>query len=226
MCFSAAASFASGGFLACAGIATLRQVRRPEQVPFAAIPCMFALQQCAEGLTWLGLTQRWSAGWQHATEYAFLIFAQIVWPVWIPLAIRLIAPPDRKRALGIVLAVGVCVSLIIACCMLRYGAGAEIVDHHIAYAQPYPTFVTETCGLLYGVAIIAPPFMTGMRNMWLLGIGIAAAYLVADVIYQYYVMSVWCYISALVSVLIFAVQRANFAVPAAQRAPTQVLHPT
>jgi hypothetical protein len=219
MCFSAAASFASGGILALAGIATLRQASSPAQWPFAAIPCLFAVQQCAEGLIWLGVQEAWTSPWRFAPMYIFLVFAQLVWPVWIPMAIRLIAPPERRRPLGMVLALGCGVSLVLAACMISYGADAEIVGHHIAYSLPYPHLVTEVGGLLYGVAVIAPPFMSGIRSMGWLGAGIAVAYLASSIVYQYYVVSVWCYISALLSVLIFAIQRVNAADHPFHRAP-------
>ncbi len=225
MCFSAAASFGSGGILALAGIATLRQGRLPGQWPFAVIPCLFAVQQCAEGLLWGCLTQGESAGWQRAAMYVFLIFAQVVWPFWIPLALQRMAPPERQRPLGIVLGVGCCVATVLAGCLLLYGAEAAIVGHHIAYTLPYPAAVMDICGLLYGVAVIAPPFMTGIRSMWWLGVGIAAAYLLSMIAYQYYVVSVWCYIAALLSVLIYAIQRENRADTIRHPAPAPVNHP-
>lgn len=221
MCFSAAASFASAGLLGLAGIAALRQARGPAQWPFAAIPCLFAVQQGAEGLAWLGLSQGGRTSWAMVPGYAFLVVAQLVWPVWIPLALRLIAPPERKRPLGVVLALGSGVSLLLAACMLRYGVDAAIVAHHIAYSLPYPSMVRDCGGLLYGVAVIAPPFMTGMRNMWWLGVGIAVAYLVSAIIYQYSVLSVWCYLSALLSILILGIQQGSRSASAALAAPSR-----
>jgi hypothetical protein len=220
MCFSATASFASGSILALAGIATLHQTRSSEQWPLAAVPCLFALQQFSEGLTWLGVGG--SLGVQHASVFLFLIFAQIVWPIWIPLALYMVAPPERKWPLGILLAVGSGVSLTMAGCMLLYGADAEIVGHHVAYTLPYPPLVLEFCGLLYGLVTIAPPFMTGLRDMWWLGVGIALSYLVSAYFYQYYVVSVWCYFSALLSVLIYVIQRVNWVIPASKRAAAMI----
>lgn len=50
MCFSASVSFSAGAVLSVIGVATLRQVKRPAEILFAATPILFALQQIAEGL--------------------------------------------------------------------------------------------------------------------------------------------------------------------------------
>jgi len=49
----------------------------------ACIPLVFAVQQISEGFVWLSLTH---AGYQYlhsAAMYTYLIFAQVVWPVYV-----------------------------------------------------------------------------------------------------------------------------------------------
>src|SRR3954463_13957598 len=92
MCFSAPASFASAAVLPAAGIVSLRTARTPAQLPFAAIPLLFAVQQAAEGVFWLTLPE----GGSPLAGYTFLVFAQVLWPTWVPLAILLLAR-DRAR---------------------------------------------------------------------------------------------------------------------------------
>lgn len=53
MCFSATASFAAGAGLLVVGAITLRQARRRAEMPFAAIPLLFGIQQLIEGALWL-----------------------------------------------------------------------------------------------------------------------------------------------------------------------------
>ena len=53
MCFSATASFSAGTVLTMLGVATLRATRRKAEIPFAASPLLFGLQQIVEGLLWL-----------------------------------------------------------------------------------------------------------------------------------------------------------------------------
>lgn len=58
MCYSATASFASAAVIGAVGAATLTQVRRRREIPFAALPLLFAVHQATEGLVWLGLEGR------------------------------------------------------------------------------------------------------------------------------------------------------------------------
>lgn len=48
MCFSAPVSFSAGAVLLGLGSA-----KRPRELPFAAIPLLFAIQQLSEGVIWL-----------------------------------------------------------------------------------------------------------------------------------------------------------------------------
>lgn len=50
MCFSAAASFIAGTTLSAIGVATLRNTKTTSELPFAAIPLLFGLQQLTEGV--------------------------------------------------------------------------------------------------------------------------------------------------------------------------------
>jgi hypothetical protein len=53
MCFSATASFSAGTVLLGLGALTLKLVRHPRELMFAAIPLLFAIQQWTEGVIWL-----------------------------------------------------------------------------------------------------------------------------------------------------------------------------
>ena len=56
MCFSATASFSTGALLLGIGTLTLRSAlaaHQQRELPFAAIPLLFATQQLIEGMIWL-----------------------------------------------------------------------------------------------------------------------------------------------------------------------------
>jgi hypothetical protein len=55
MCFSAAASFVTAGVTGAIGAVALTRVNEPRELPLAATPILFALQQSIEGLLWLNL---------------------------------------------------------------------------------------------------------------------------------------------------------------------------
>ena len=56
MCFSATASFSSGVVLLGVGTLTLKAAQSQRELPVAAIPLLFAIQQLTEGLIWLTLS--------------------------------------------------------------------------------------------------------------------------------------------------------------------------
>src|SRR5687767_3355250 len=97
MCFSAGASFGAAIILGAIGVVSLKKVRAPAQIIFAGIPLLFGLQQFFEGLLWLTLTHASYSSWHTITTYVFLLFAQGLWPLWIPLSMFLIEPDKMRR---------------------------------------------------------------------------------------------------------------------------------
>ena len=53
MCFSATASFSAGAVLLGIGKLTVQSAHRRREMPLAAIPLLFAIQQLSEGVIWL-----------------------------------------------------------------------------------------------------------------------------------------------------------------------------
>ena len=90
MCFSSSASFSTGAILGVAGLLTITKVKNSDQYIFASIPLFFSIQQFSEGLVWLSLTKSNFAIWESMATNIFLIFAQVVWPIWVPLSIYLL----------------------------------------------------------------------------------------------------------------------------------------
>ena len=48
MCFSASASFIAAGVIGTIGVATLRHVREPRTLLFAAVPLLFAVHETSD----------------------------------------------------------------------------------------------------------------------------------------------------------------------------------
>jgi hypothetical protein len=55
MCFSATANFGGSGVLGAVGVVTFTKVKHRRELPFAALPTLFAVHQFIEGFVWLGL---------------------------------------------------------------------------------------------------------------------------------------------------------------------------
>mgnify|MGYP006159089907 CR=1 FL=1 len=157
MCFSATASFAASGVLTLAGVATLSQVKEKKQIPFAAIPLLFGVQQFFEGFVWLALQDQEYARFESVSTIVFLIFAQVIWPVLVPLSILFIErDKKRKILLRMFSVVGLIVGSFLGYRILQYDVKAEISDLHINYILNFPSFNLNYKGILYFVATVLP----------------------------------------------------------------------
>ena len=106
MCFTATASFSAGTVLVGLGILTLKAARFKSELPFAAIPLLFAIQQFSEGLLWLTFLH--SAPLLNVVmTYVYSFFSHVLWPIFLPLSVLLIEPPGRRHlVLTVFLAIG------------------------------------------------------------------------------------------------------------------------
>lgn len=206
MCFSAGASFGAGVALSLIGIASIKKAESPSQVFFASIPVIFAVQQITEGFLWLALSNSHFAFLQQPTTYIFLFFAQVVWPIWVPFAIlKLELKERRRRAEKVLVVIGALVSVYLAYCLLMFPVEAKIVDYHISYEQNYPAVISRYCGFLYIVATILPSFLSRISRMKLLGTAILISYIITNIFYTDYIVSVWCFFASIISIVIYAI---------------------
>ena len=206
MCFSVEASFGAGIVLSVIGIASIKKVQSPSQIAFASIPLIFSVQQITEGFLWLALSNPVYASLQQVTTYTFLFLAQIVWPLWVPLAILLVEKKDkRKTTQKLLVAIGVVLSFYLAYCLLSYNVQAKIIGFHISYEQDYPVRLSLVVEVIYFIATITPPFFSTIKRMWLLGVAILISYIITIEFYEDYFVSVWCFFASVISILVFVI---------------------
>lgn len=206
MCFSASASFGAGVVLSVIGVASIRKVQHPSQIFFASVPLIFAIQQIAEGFLWVTLPLPEYRVTQKVITYFFLFFAQVVWPVWVPLALLFLERErTRKKAQKVFVGIGALVSCYLAYCMLSYHVQAKIVGYHVAYEQDFPPLFRNYVGALYVIATIVPPFLSHIRRMWILGLATLISYIVTTIFYDSYLVSVWCFFASVISMSIYVV---------------------
>ena len=97
MCFSANASFVAGASLVVLGMVTLQRAPAYTRA-FAAIPLLFGVQQCLEGLVWLSLADP-PRGDGAAPALHNSLFSHVLWPMFLPCAVLRMEPvPWRRRA--------------------------------------------------------------------------------------------------------------------------------
>lgn len=203
MCFSAEASFGLSAVLFAGSIVSLKKVNNLNQIPFASIPLIFSLQQFCEGFVWLSLTNQAMNHLHTPVTILFLIFAQVLWPAWVPLAFWFIeAQPGRKKILGLIALSGLMVAAFLAYCLFGYRVGSTISNHHIKYGLDFAQISGIYTGIFYFISTVIPPFISNHRKMIFLGLLNLASFLVSKLFFEDNLVSVWCFFAAAISLMI------------------------
>ncbi len=222
MCFSANASFTTAAGLSIIGLLSVHAARKNRQLlPLASSPLFFALQQGCEGLVWITLNAGDTTSMLHLiATYAFMSFAGIFWPIWVPLALYI---PEkihrRKRLLLMILCIGICSAVLLFFSWILPTTGAHVVNHHIDYpVTNYPFGITNSwlklsvswiSSLAYCIAVIAPFFFSSLMYAWIAGMIILLAFIASYIFYYATVGSVWCFFAAVASGLLYILIRKN-----------------
>lgn len=179
--------------------------------PFAMVPCLFAMQQAAEGVVWLGLLQP-NEMLVTVGSGVFLFFAIAFWPTWFSLAATLVESNPRKRT---VLTIWTIVSTVwffaIYLPLLGvYGPpAAQIVERSVRYEY------ADTGGLwpsslalwiqrgAYALSSALPILICSANRLLRVPLVLSlVSFIVSAVLYDHAFTSVWCFWSALVSGLL------------------------
>lgn len=208
MCFSAEASFAGGVIISAIGIVTVTKVHKPSQLVFACIPIFFGIQQVTEGILWLTIPNPEYNGLRIFATYLFLIMADVLWPMIIPLSVLFMEENiKRKRILWIFLITGSTVSLYYAFCLLTFTVTPRIMGYHILYSNNFPESLAMIAFLVYLVATIPPLFVSSIKRTHILGILMFLSCAVTALFFTQFLTSVWCFFAALISGVIFWILR-------------------
>lgn len=221
MCFSATASFSAGAILLGLGALTLKSARRPRELPLAAIPLLFALQQLSEGVIWL--TFSYEASQLNAVmTHVYSFFSHVLWPVYVPVAVLLIEPVRwRRRAVLAFVAVGVAVGTYLLYMLVAYPVVSRPIGQHIEYVSPH--FFAAAVMTLYLLSTAFSPLLSTHRAVNVFGVLALSSFAAAYFFYATWFISVWCFFAALLSTVVylhFVLRRANAAGHASGSQPT------
>ncbi|MFA6944675.1 MAG: DUF6629 family protein [Pedobacter sp.] len=206
MCFSSTASFGSSTALLVIGIISMKNSGTGPQKVLSSVPLMLSVQQLLEGIVWLSLMNPGFSEWGKPATYGFLIFAQVIWPVFIPLSIFILEKvPNRKKILFYFMIAGMVQALYLSFGMLMYPASSEIMHSHIRYDLDFPGANRWFGGALYIIATGVSPFISSIKMLRLMGVIVLSSYLFTRILYEQNVISVWCYFAALISFVVLAV---------------------
>lgn len=201
MCFSASASFAAGAGLSAIGVATVRSVRKREEIALAMIPFFFGLQQTIEGVIWLTFGSG-DEGLRQAMTTTYSLFSHVLWPIYVPFAVLFLErEPWRRRGLLAFQAAGLAVGLYLLYSLIVRPIGAEIDGGHIVYVSPH--FYLLPVMLLYLAATCMSGVLSSHRFVALFG-ALGFLFFVASlIIHAQAFVSIWCFFYAVLSAVVY-----------------------
>lgn len=200
MCFSPEVDVVVGSAISIIAIDAIRHCPNRRTLPLALIPAAFALHTFESALVWCGLRD-WIPLWlSDAAEWAYLLFAFAVLPIYVPLALWLIEPKGlRRNALYVVQVLGLVAGLAYAYALTQGHGSATAcnlyIDYDIAGAHPI-------AGLLYPVATIGAVLLSSHRPIFLWGISNVFVTTFLFFWNQRGLASLWCLYAAATSVFI------------------------
>lgn len=207
MCFGPVTSITSSIALAAIGVTTVKRACTKRQIPFAAIPLLFAVHQFIEGLLWITLIHREYAFAQPALTVLYLLVALCFWPIYAPISIYLMEESPRRQKLMLPIVLLGALAGVALLTNLLSGTNSAAIKNCSIY---YDFLVPETqVGLtfLYVSAVFGATFLSARRSMLFIGIVNLIACFIAAAIYYETFVSVWCFFAALLSIMIYSMFR-------------------
>jgi hypothetical protein len=203
MCFSATANFVGSGVLGATGVVTLTQVKHRRELLFASLPTLFAVHQFIEGFVWLGLDGILSKQVVHDMGAAFVLYAQGLLPLLLPLGVMLFEQTRaRRRTMLPFVVLGGLLTLYMLWGLIAYPLQVSVQGHSIVYVNQATNqtwvavlYVIATCGSLFFSEV---PMMIafGGANLFIL--------LVTMAVKRYAFTSIWCAYAAAASLIVLA----------------------
>ena len=205
MCFSASVSFGAAAVLGGIGAASIISTTSRMQWIYAATPLLFAAQQAAEGVVWHTMGRGTDSAVHQVAVNAFLVFALVLWPVWLPLSLeRLEQHVARRRLLRMMVLAGACVSIGSATLLLGHQAAASIAGRsvHYDFAGDQGTVASLLMLAAYLVPTLSPYLITTAPKARRIGVMLVLSVVAALYVQKEALTSVWCFFGAILSGLI------------------------
>jgi hypothetical protein len=203
MCFSAEVSFGASAVISTVGIVAIKKSDKKEQLFFAMIPLMFGIQQFFEGWLWISLQNEGYKTIETISTFGFLIFAQLIWPVWVPLSTYLVEKDKlRRRIITVPLIAGIGLFFLLGYRMIVNDVTAQIDQQHIYYTIGNFNSTNWWSGIFYLLPAVFPFVFSSIRQINYLGILMLLLFVVAKIFYIKYMISTWCLFAAVLSIYI------------------------
>ena len=203
MCFSAVANFVGSGALGAVGVVTLTKVKHRRELLFASLPTLFAIHQFIEGFVWLGLDGVLRPAVTHDMGAAFMLYAQGLLPVLLPLSVLLFeADAKSRRRMLPFLAIGTGTALYILWALTAFPTQVYVKGNSIVYINQATN--NTAVAVLYVIATCGSLFFSKVRAMVIFGAANLTILLVVMAFKRYAFTSLWCAYAAIASVIVLA----------------------
>ncbi|MFD9317640.1 DUF6629 family protein [Streptomyces sp. NPDC060053] len=178
--------------------------RDRRDLPLAALPLLLGVHQIVEAVVWDsgGGSGPATLVWAVIALPLPAVWVPAVWvpAVWVPAAVRCAAPPDARRRLAFLLALGVATAAGLAAGIATGPVTAAILGHTVGYSVhlSHPTVLVAG----YLLATVGSPLLSGDRGLLALGAVVAAGAAVCFALWRLEFVSTWCAFAAVWSVLL------------------------
>jgi hypothetical protein len=180
-------------------------------LPLAAIPIVFSVQQFCEGWVWTALA-RGDARLATGAATAFLLFALVFWPIWIPLSTLFVERSGKTRLfLRAMTVVGGVVGIAQMLPLFENPACLVIgIDHHslrydIAASPMFAAVPSIVWQVAYMAVVSTPLVVSSERKLVHAGLAVVLSAAISRVFFDYAFASVWCFFAAALSLYLCAV---------------------
>lgn len=202
MCFSATASFSLSAAAGVVGVAALKQTTSKNEVPLAAIPLIFGIQQLIEGLLWLNVSGSGESCAVTGLSSGYLFFAEVIWPAYVAIAVLLVEPERRRRCVLVAAALtGGLVSAYLLYDLVSDLPTAFVRGRSIGYSEDAGYLTLDQ--LPYLISTMLPLLISSHPAVRNFGVLVAAGFLVSAYVYSETFVSVWCFFAAASSVVLY-----------------------
>ncbi|MFE6486358.1 DUF6629 family protein [Streptomyces sp. NPDC057757] len=195
MCWSATADLVAGTAVAAVGVACVARVRRPGDLPLAALPLLLGAHQIVESLVWD------AGGGTGPATVAWAVIALPLLAVWVPVGVLCAAPRHAWRRLLIPLVAGLLTAATLAYAIATRPVRAEIRGHTVGYFVDLSHAELVIAGYL--LATVGSLLLSGDRGVMLLGVLAAVGALICWTLWQIEFVSTWCAFAAVCSLVLF-----------------------
>lgn len=170
MCLSVQFDVVVGAAISVVAVDAIRHHRNARELPLALLPAVLAVHTFLSAIIWMGVEGRVSAPTAQSASALYLFIAYALLPIYVPIAVLLITPPDWHRKAVLAMCAAGAIPAVGYSSALMQGQGTAAPDsYYIAFGVEGTAgllgvlYVVSTCGALL-LSGYAPLIAWGLVN--------------------------------------------------------------